>query len=98
MKDFEKTLNYCLYICIDDGILAELTEIQIKSIAGFTSNIDFKRLKEIEKILIKEKKASEARIFKPMTQDELNNRIDQSESDFRNNRFKSSSELLAKYE
>jgi hypothetical protein len=28
----------------------------------------------------------------------LNKRINQSESDFRNNRFKSSSELLAKYE
>jgi len=33
-----------------------------------------------------------------MTQDELNKRIDQSESDFRNKKFKSSSELLAKYE
>jgi ribosomal protein L29 len=33
-----------------------------------------------------------------MTQDELNKRIDQSESDFLNDRFKSSSELLAKYE
>lgn len=51
----------------------------------------------LEKILRKEKIASEDRIVEPMTQDELNKRIDQSESDFRNNRFKSSSELLAKY-
>ncbi len=52
----------------------------------------------LEKILRKEKKASDERIFEPMTEDELNKRIDQSESDFRNNRFKNSSELLAKYE
>ncbi|WP_100616421.1 hypothetical protein [Confluentibacter citreus] len=51
----------------------------------------------LEKILRKEKNASDERIFEPMTQDELNARIDQSESDFRNNRFKNSSELLAKY-
>ena len=54
-------------------------------------------ISRLEKILRKEKKASEERFFEPMTQDELNKRIDQSESDFRNNRFKSSSELLAKY-
>lgn len=52
----------------------------------------------LEKILRKEKNASIERIFEPMTQEELNKRIDKSESDFRNNRFKSSSELLAKYE
>ena len=52
----------------------------------------------LEKILKKEKNASEERIFEPMTQDDLNRRIDQSESDFKNNRFKSSSKLLAKYE
>lgn len=52
----------------------------------------------LEKILSKEKNVSEERIFKPMTQNELNKRIDQSESDFQNNRFKNSSELLAKYE
>ena len=52
----------------------------------------------LEKILRKEKNALNERIFEPMTQEELNNRIDKSEFDFRNNRFKSSSELLAKYE
>ena len=55
-------------------------------------------ISRLEKILRKENKAASERIFKPMTQDELNKRIDQSESDFQNNRFKSSSELLAKYE
>lgn len=52
----------------------------------------------LEKILRKEKNASNEQTFKPMTEDELNKRIDQSESDFRNNRFKTSSELLVKYE
>jgi len=51
----------------------------------------------LEKILRKEKNTSE-KIFEPMTTAELNERIDKSESDFRNKRFKSSSELLAKYE
>lgn len=51
----------------------------------------------LEKILRKEKIASEERKFEPMTQEDLNTRIDQSESDFRNNKFKNSSELLAKY-
>ncbi|QHI39189.1 hypothetical protein IMCC3317_45940 [Kordia antarctica] len=51
----------------------------------------------LEKILRKEKNASDERILKPMSQDELNKRIDQSEADFKNNRFKSSAELLVKY-
>ena len=51
----------------------------------------------LEKILKKEKSAIDERIFEPMTQEELDKRIDQSESDFQNNRFKNSSELLAKY-
>jgi hypothetical protein len=53
---------------------------------------------KLEKILRKEKSSSDERIFEPMTEEELNKRIDQSEADFRNNRYKSSSELLAKYE
>jgi len=35
--------------------------------------------------------------IEPMIEEELHKRIDQSESDFENNRFKSSAELLAKY-
>jgi len=52
----------------------------------------------LERILRKEKNTSDEQLFEPMTQNELNKRIDQSESDFKNNRFKSSSELLAKYD
>lgn len=50
----------------------------------------------LEKVLKKEKRMKSEKVFKPMTHDELNKRIDQSESDFRNNKFKSSSELLEK--
>ncbi|MEZ4854843.1 MAG: hypothetical protein R2812_00030 [Gelidibacter sp.] len=55
-------------------------------------------ISRLEKILRKENNTSDENKFGPMTKEELNKRIDQSESDFRNNRFKSSSELLSKYE
>tara|TARA_R110000868_G_C10729341_1_gene751474 strand:- start:515 stop:748 length:234 start_codon:yes stop_codon:yes gene_type:complete len=55
-------------------------------------------ISRFEKILKKEKNATPDRVVSPMNQDELEKRIDQSESDFKNNRFKSSAELLAKYE
>ncbi|MGY5353657.1 hypothetical protein [Wenyingzhuangia sp. IMCC45467] len=45
--------------------------------------------------LLKKEKAVE---LKPFSVEELNNRIDQSESDFNNNRFKTSSQILAKYQ
>jgi len=48
----------------------------------------------LEMVLRKELKASTEPKFSPLTQEELNRRIDQSESDFRNNRFKRSVELL----
>ncbi len=51
----------------------------------------------LEKILRKEKKIATNQIFEPMSQDNFNKRIDKSESDFQNNRFKKSSEILAKY-
>ncbi len=54
-------------------------------------------ISKLEKLLKKEQKTSDDYLFKPMTKEELNKRIDKSESDFRNNRFKSSSEILAKY-
>ncbi|MFZ2430389.1 MAG: hypothetical protein WAW57_04510 [Lutibacter sp.] len=57
-----------------------------------------KTISRLETILRKEKNTSVERIFKPMTQNELDKRIDKSESDFSNNRFKNSSELLAKYD
>ncbi len=52
----------------------------------------------LEKILKNERNAADEGIFEPLTPDELNKRIDQSESDFRNNKFKSGSEILSKYQ
>lgn len=54
-------------------------------------------ISRLEKILRKEQKDSNETNFSPMSKDELNRRIDQSEFDFVNKRFKSSSELIAKY-
>jgi len=54
-------------------------------------------INRLEKLLKKENNTSDEKVFSPMTVEELNKRIDKSESDFRNNRFKTSSELLAKY-
>lgn len=55
LTDFEKTLNYCLYLCEDnDDILYELTNIQIRHITERSEKTDLQRLKEIEKILQKE--------------------------------------------
>ncbi len=55
-------------------------------------------ISRLEKIMIEEKNVSNDQLFKPMTQEELDKRIDQSESDFLNKRFKNSTELLSKYE
>lgn len=53
--DFEKTLNYCLYICENnDNLLYELTNIQIRHITETSDKNDIERLKQIEKILQKE--------------------------------------------
>ena len=50
-----------------------------------------------EKLLQKEKQSKSLKVFKPMTPAELDSRIDQSEADFKNHKFKKSDELLAKY-
>ena len=55
-------------------------------------------ISKLEKLLRKEKNTSKTSAIKPMTEEQLNKRIEQSELDFKNNRFKSSIELLAKYE
>lgn len=55
-------------------------------------------ISKLEKLLKTELKAKDDDRFTSMTQEELHKRIDQSESDFRNNSFKGSSELLSKYE
>ena len=54
-------------------------------------------LSKFEKMLKKEKKSSNDFIENSMTKEKLNNRIEKSEADFKNKRFKKTSELLTKY-
>jgi len=54
-------------------------------------------ISRFEKFLEREKKTINDPVFEPMSKETLNARIDQSEADFRNKRFKSSSELVKKY-
>lgn len=51
---------------------------------------------QFEKLLKKEKKI-ESRKFSPLSVAELNERIDKSENDFKNKRYKTNSELIEKY-
>lgn len=50
-----------------------------------------------EELLQKEKQSISLKVLKPMTAAEMDSRMDQSEADFRNHKFKTSDELLAKY-
>lgn len=52
---------------------------------------------KLEKILKKNQVDEMLEDFKPFSIEELNNRISQSESDFKNGDYKTTSELLAKY-
>ncbi|MDQ7916308.1 hypothetical protein RBU60_01875 [Mesonia sp. MT50] len=54
-------------------------------------------ISKFEKILKKEKESSNDSIENSMTKEELNARIEKSESDFKNKRCKKTSELLEKY-
>ena len=51
----------------------------------------------LERYLKQEKEAFKELVSEPMSHDELNKRVEQSESDFKNNRFNDSHTLLAKY-
>ncbi len=53
-------------------------------------------ISQLEKLL-KNKTLKTKADFRPLSIGELNSRIDQSENDFKNGKFKKSSELLTKY-
>ncbi|MGM0635888.1 MAG: hypothetical protein ACQESK_07450 [Bacteroidota bacterium] len=55
-------------------------------------------ISKFEKILKKEKQSSNHLLGNPMTKENLNQRIEKSEADFKNKRYKKTSELLAKYQ
>ncbi|MCO5229927.1 MAG: hypothetical protein M9958_02095 [Chitinophagales bacterium] len=54
-------------------------------------------ISKLEKILKKNQVDETSEDLKPFSIEELNNRIAQSEKDFDNGKFKTTSELLAKY-
>lgn len=70
---------------------------KIKFIQEFLSLQNEEVISKLEKLLKKEQKSSDDHLFTAMTKEGLNKRIDQAESDFRNNRYKSRSELLDRY-
>lgn len=55
-------------------------------------------ISQLENLLKNKKKSSEEEIFKPMSVEEFNDGIDKSEDDFKNNKFKTSADLLSKYD
>ena len=74
----------------------DLQTRKIEFVQEFLKLQDEEAVARLEKLLEKEKKTDNVEEVKPMTKEELNQRIDQSESDFKNNRFKTTSELLSK--
>lgn len=55
-------------------------------------------ISRLEELLKEEKKSIIQKGAKPMSKEELNERMDLAEADFEHNRFKRSSDLLSKYE
>ena len=76
----------------------DLEARKLEFIKEFITLKDIETISQLEEILRKENSTTSQQKVEPMTHDELNKRIDQSESDFKNNRFKSSKELISKYE
>ena len=76
----------------------DLQSRKIEFIQDFLKLQSEEAISRLEKLLKKEKKNVIGKEFKSMTIKELNKRIDQSEADFNNNRYKKTSEILSKYE
>lgn len=75
----------------------DLQSRKIEFIQEFLELQSENAISRFEKFLKKEKNTVFETDSEPMTKAELNKRIDQSEADFKNNRFKKTSELLTKY-
>lgn len=61
-----------------------------------TTTVGKKVLSQLKSLNVKIRKETDLTVL-PMSIPELNKRIDQSEDDFKNGRYKTNSELLAKY-
>lgn len=69
---------------------------KIKFVQKFLKSKDEDMLLRFEELL-KVLQAESGKELEPFTLEELNHRIDQSEQDFENGRYKTSSEMLEKY-
>ena len=70
---------------------------KIEFIQEFLKIQNVSTIEQFEKLLKKEKINESGKVITPMSVIELNNRIDRSEDDFKNGRYKTNDELLAKY-
>jgi len=75
----------------------DLQSRKIEFVQDFLKLQSEEAISRLEKLLKKEKKNVIGKEIKPMTKKELSKRIDQSEADFKNNRYKKTSQLLSKY-
>jgi len=70
---------------------------KIEFIQEFLKIQNVSTIEQFEKLLKKKQIIESGKAITPMSVIELNNRIDRSEDDFKNGRYKTSDELLAKY-
>ena len=75
----------------------DLQRRKIEFVQEFLKLQSEEAISRLENLLKKEKMGLVAEESKPMTKEELEERINQSEADFENNRFKESSDLFLKY-
>jgi hypothetical protein len=76
----------------------DLQSRKIEFVQTFLKIKSEKAISKLENLLKKEVNSSLKIENKSMNKEELNLRIDQSESDFKNNLYKSSEELLSKFD
>jgi hypothetical protein len=82
-------------------IVCKMLDIQTRKIQFVQKFLSIKRedtITKFEKLLLKETGGHHNDTIQPMTLEELNARIDRSEEDFREGRFKEGKELLKKFE
>ena len=70
---------------------------KIEFVQAFLKLQSEEMISQFEKLLKKVNKTNSDKEFIPFTIEELNERISKSEDDFKNGRYKTTSELLSKY-
>lgn len=76
-------------------------DIQSRKLAFIQSFLNLKSeevIAQFEKLMKKAKNIDDENQFIPFTVEEMNERISRSEDDFKNKKFKTTSEILSKYE